>query len=142
MAKETDGNKIFSYMTTASSNLRSVGRTVVYAIIATSWAISYTQEGFHPIGYIRDVLILSIIYVFLDLLYYLISAILYKYYLTKYFIPDKDGDFQYKDPQTEITKGTKIWMEIGQVWVIILSLILLAAAVLMILTILSMDLNS
>lgn len=79
---------------------------------------------------------------FLDLLYYLISALLYKYYLTKYFIPDQDGDFQYKDPQKGITKGTKRWMEIGQVWAVTLSLILLAAAVLMILTILSMNIKS
>ena len=58
--------------------------------------------------------------------------------LAKYFNSTKDGDFQYKDESKRITKTTKCWMHIGQVWIIIMSLILLVSFIFMLLAILAL----
>jgi len=134
----TDGNKIASYMKDASSNLRSEGRKAVYAIIATAWTISFTDGKFSPTCNVQWALGLALFYLFIDLLYFLITSSLYKYLLTKYFNSTKDGDFQYKDESKRITKTTKCWMHIGQVWLIIMSLILLVSFVFMFLAILAL----
>lgn len=137
----TDGNKIASYMKDASSNLRSEGRKAVYAIIATAWTISFTDGKFSPTCYIQLALGLALSYLFLDLLFFLISSSLYKYLLTKYFNSSKDGDFQYKDESKRITKTTKYWMHVGHIWMIIMSLILLASFIFMLLAVFSLREN-
>ena len=134
----TDGNKIASYMKDASSNLRSEGRKAVYAIIATAWTISFTDGMFPPTCNVQWALGLTLSYLFLDLLYFLITSSLYKYLLTIYFNSVKDADFQYKDESKRITETTKCWMHIGQVWLIIMSLILLVSFVFMFLAILAL----
>lgn len=62
----TDGNKIASYMKDAATNLRSEGRKAVYAIIATTWTISFTNGKFTPTNAILLSLGLAIAYLFLD----------------------------------------------------------------------------
>lgn len=135
----TDGNKIVSYMNDASSNLRNAGRKAVYAIIAVAWTISFTGGKFTPTENILWSLGLALSYLFLDLLYFLISSSLYRCLLVKYFIPMLNGDFQYKDEGKRPTKITKCWNLIGQIWIIIMSLLLLASFIFMILVIFSLS---
>lgn len=139
----TDGNKIASYMKDAATNLRSEGRKAVYAIIATTWTISFTNGKFTPTNAILLSLGLAIAYLFLDLLYSLFSSSLYKFLLFKYFKPIKDGEFQYKDKVEEekITKITKFWNHVGQVWLLIMSILLLVSFIFMTYVIFSLKTN-
>lgn len=141
----TDGNKIASYMKDAASNLRSEGRKAVYAIIATAWTISFTDGKFTPTNNILWSLGLALTYLLLDLLYFLISSSLYKYLLFKYFKPKKDGEFQYTN-KTEregekVANITKSWNHIGQLWILIMSLLLLTSFLFMLLVIFSLSTN-
>ena len=139
----TDGNKIASYMKDAASTFRREGRKAVYAIIATAWTISFTNGKFTPTDDTLWSLGLALFYLFLDLLYSLFSSSLYKILLFKYFTPRKNGEFQYKneDEGKKVTKVTKIWNHIGQVWLLIMSLLLLISFVFMVYVVISLRTN-
>lgn len=141
----TDGNKIASYMKEAATNFRSEGRKAVYAIIATAWTISFTNGRFTPTKAILLSLGLAIAYLFLDLLYFLLSSSLYKFLLFKYFKPIKNGEFQYKDEDEDggkkVSKKTKCWNHVGQVWLFIMSILLLASFVIMTYVIFTLKIN-
>lgn len=139
MSNISDGGKIAAYMKEASSNLRNEGRKAIYAIIASAWAISFSEGKFTPTCDVLWSLGLAISYVFLELLYYLISSSFYKYLLTKNFVTTKDGDYKYKETSKGITKTTKFWMHVGQIWVFVLSLILLASFICMLIAIFSLS---
>ena len=126
-------------MRDASSNFRNEGRKAIYAIIAIAWTISFSEGKFTPTCYVLWSLGLAILYVFLDLLHFLISSSFYKYLLTKNFVSTKDGDYKYKETSKGITKKTKIWMQAGQVWMFFLSLILLASFICMLIAIFSLN---
>lgn len=141
MSNMSDGEKISSYMREFSSKFKSEGRKAIYVIIATAWSISYADGKFIPSNYVISALVLAVLFIFFDLLYYLISSSLYKYLLNKYFITTKDGDFLYKDTvkdETQITKTTKLWMHVGQIWTFVLSCLLLTSFIFIILAILSL----
>lgn len=136
----TDGNKISSYVTDATSKLRSGGRKAVYAIIVTAWTISFTNGMFTPTNAILWSLGLAIAYLFLDLLYYLILSSRYELLLFKYFKPINDGDFQYKDANDgeRIAKITKFWTRVGMVWLFFMSILLLVSFAFMVYVVISL----
>lgn len=131
-----DAEDVVKYLSEMSINARSVGRSVVFAIIATSWALAYSNNVFSPIPLVVWALALAIIYVFFDLLYYVLLTAVYKYILINYFEPTKSG-FQYKKGK-DASQITRKWMNVGFVWIVFMSLLLLASSILMILHIFSL----
>lgn len=129
-----DGASVVNYLADMSSKARNVGRSVVFAIIATSWTLAYSNNIFHPIPVVLWSLALAIIYVFLDLLYYVIITAVYKYILINYFDP-VEGGFVYKQGK-DASSITRVWMNVGFWWIIVMSLILLLSSLLMILYVL------
>lgn len=131
-----DGSDVVKNLAEKSSKARNVGRSVVFAIIATSWTLAYSNNVFHPIPVVLWSLALAIIYVFLDLLYYVIITAVYKYILINYFDP-VEGGFVYKQGK-DASSITRVWMNVGFWWIIVMSLILLLSSLLMILYVLSL----
>lgn len=131
-----DGANVVNYLVDMSSKARNVGRGVVFAIIATSWTLAYSNNVFYPIPAILWSLALAIIYVFLDLLYYVLLTAVYKYILLHYF-DSAEGGFVYKKGM-DASSITRIWMNVGFWWMIVISIILLASSLLMILYVLSL----
>lgn len=134
----TDGNKINSYLADNAGKSRNVGRTIVFAIIAASWSMSYANGNFSPTIWIKTSILLSIIYLTMDLLIYFILTCIYKYYLCKYFKPTKDGDFQYKSNNINLEGKTRLWHEVCFYWIVIMSLILLASSAFLIIHVVSL----
>lgn len=64
-----DGSVIASWITDMSTKAKTIGRQVVFAVIATSWTLAYTKGKFMPQPLIKWALLLALVYVFLDLLY-------------------------------------------------------------------------
>lgn len=134
--KSQDGADVAKYLADNSSKARSLGRSTVFAIIATSWTLAYSNNVFHPIPVVLWSLALAIIYVFLDLLHYVIITTVYKYILINYFDP-VEGGFVYKQGK-DASSITRVWMNVGFWWIIVMSLILLLSSLLMILYVLSL----
>lgn len=133
-----DGNMVSTYLADMSSKARSVGRNLVYSIIACSWTLSYIDNAFVPTKEIKWALVFALIYLFLDLTHYVLMTTVYKYILVDYFNPTKDGDFVYKEGK-DASSCTRLWMNIGFVWLILMSLLLIASSILMILHVLSLQ---
>lgn len=131
-----DGADVVKYLSDMSSKARAVGRSVVFAIIATSWTLAYSNNVFHPIPVVLWSLALSIFYVFLDLAYYVLTTAVYKYILLHYFV-SVEGGFVYKKGK-DASSFTCTWMKVGWGWMIAISVILLASSLLMILYVLSL----
>lgn len=131
-----DGSDVVNYLSDMSSKARAVGRSVVFAIIVTSWTLAYSNNVFHPIPIVVLSLALSIVYVFLDLLYYVLTTAVYKYILLHYF-NSVEGGFVYKKGKNA-SSITCNWMKVGFGWMIVISIILLISSLLMILYVLSL----
>lgn len=131
-----EAEDVAMYLSSTSSTAKSVGRSVVFAIIATSWTLTFSDGKFQPTIYIKYALILAILYTFIDLLYYILTTGVYKFILKNYFIPIKDGfkSKQGKDP----SKLSRKWMDFGFILLVIMSILLLISSILMILHILSL----
>ena len=133
-----DGSMVASYLADMSSKAKSVGRNLVYSIIACSWTLSYIDKAFVPTKEIKWALALALIYLFLDLTHYVLMTAVYKYILVDYFNPTKDGDFVYKEGK-DASNCTRTWMNIGFVWLILMSLLLIASSILMIMYVLNLQ---
>lgn len=131
-----DGADVANHLANMSSNARIVGRSIVFAILAISWALAYSNNVFHPIPSIVWSLAFAIIYVFLDLLYYVLTTAVYKYILINYFDTVEDG-FVHKEGK-DASSITRTWMNVGFWWMIIMSLFLLISSLLMIIYIFSL----
>ena len=59
-----DGNMVSSYLADMSSKARSVGRNLVYSVIACSWTLSYIDKAFVPTKEIKWALVFVLIYLF------------------------------------------------------------------------------
>lgn len=125
-----DGSVIASWITDMSTKAKAIGRQVVFAVIATSWTLAYTKGKFMPQPLIKWALLLALVYVFLDLLYYIASTAFYKYILLKYFEPI-DGGFKHKVGKSS-DSITRIWLKIGFLWLVIMSLVMLVSSGMMI----------
>lgn len=140
--KYSDGNTVVKYMTDASSNANTMGRRVIYTLIAVLWAIAYSEEN----GRINTSiwLIISfiggILYVYLDFLYFFLSAWFYKNILKKHFIPEENGGMAYKNKRSSqiVDCKTKCWLEVGLYWSIILMLLMFITAVSLIVHVVSL----
>ncbi len=137
----SDGSMVSAFLKDMSSKARSVGRNLVYSIIACSWTLSYIDKAFVPTKEIKWALTLALIYLFLDLTHYVLMTTVYKYILVNYFNPTRDGDFVYKDGK-DASSCTRTWMNIGFVWLILMSLLLIASSILMIIHVLNLQPNS
>lgn len=73
---------------------------------------------------------LALVYVFLDLLYYVASTAFYKYILLEYFEPI-DGGFKHKVGK-DSDSITRVWLNIGFWWLVIMSLVMLVSSGMMI----------
>lgn len=131
-----EAEDVTMYISNMSSTAKNVGRSIVFAIIATSWTITFSDGNFQPTPLIKWALLLAIIYTFFDLLYYIITTALYKYILKNYFEPIKDG-FKSKKGK-DASKLSRRYMDFGFIWLVIMSLLLLTSSILMILHILSL----
>lgn len=127
----TDGEEIKQYMQDATSNVRSVGRKSIYAIIATSWAICFKEGVLTPTTPILWAFIFAIIYIIFDYLYFFITAFAYKKLLTNYFKPEDDKEFSYKKGSNKgkVEKISKYIMCFGAIVVRILFILLLLSLV-------------
>lgn len=125
-----DGSAISSWITDMSTKAKTIGRQVVFALIATSWTLAYTKGEFTPHPLIKWALMLALVYVFLDLLYYVASTAFYKYILLEYFEPI-DGGFKHKVGK-DSDSITRVWLNIGFWWLVIMSLVMLVSSGMMI----------
>lgn len=130
--------KISGYLTDMSTKARAVGRTVVFSVIAASWTLSYSENVFKPSSEIKWSLWLALVYLFLDFLFYIIMTTVYKYILECRFKQNSDGGYDYVNNK-DVEKLTKWWMNFGFVWLIAMSLFLLASSVLLILHVLKLQ---
>lgn len=134
----TDGNQVSGYLYEMSSKAKTVGRSVVFSIIATTWTLSYSYGMFIPTLYIKWSLGLALIYLFLDLLYYFLMTTVYKYILLNYFEPNDEEGFVNKEGKNA-TRCTKWWMKFGFVWLIFMLLLLLVSSIFLILEVLQLE---
>lgn len=132
---------ISNYLVDMSTKARTLGRSIVFSIIATSWTLSYIYDVFVPSFYIKWSLALALIYLFLDLLFYVLMTTVYKYMLVNYFDPIPDKGYKNKEGKDAI-KCSKKWMNFGFVWLILLSLLLLVSSAFIILHVLHLQVNS
>lgn len=110
-----DGEEISKFMQDSTSNLRSVGRTAIYAIIATSWALS-VEKGVCPNPTILSSLFFAVLYLAADFWYFYYSAYKYKNLLEQHFEPLTDGDMEYLDKEKnekKVKEETKDIMKNG-----------------------------
>ena len=110
-----------SYITSKS---RKLGRNVVYTLLAASWALSFSKDGFQRIPLILWSLGLAILYVFLDLLYYFIAAIYFK--ILQYLNNNKSF------PAATLVKIERGWSIYFVIWNFILVLLLMTSALLIV----------
>lgn len=136
-ASSQDANAVINYLRDSSSKVSTVGRSVFFAIIATVWTLSFSNNSFNPSCLNKWSLVLAIIYVFLDLLNYLLTTAVFKYILNNFFELTEEG-FRYREGKEDCaTICSHIWMEICYWWMIVMSLLLLASSVLLILHVIS-----
>lgn len=125
--------KISDYLRDMSTKARKLGRSIVFSIIAASWTISYEYQTFAPSSLIKWSLALALIYLFLDLLFYVIMTSCYKYIIVSFF-NHKNGRVSFantKDPD-KCDDISRLLSNIGLYWLIGMSLLLLTASLLMI----------
>ena len=130
-SSSADRHAIKVYLVDMSTKARSVGRNVVFSVIAASWTICYTNNVFKPSLEIKLSLGLALVYLFLDLLYYIIMTTVYKYMLVRYFKSEDDGGYGYAG-NIDIEGRTKWWMKFGFIWLLVMSAILLTSSILLI----------
>ena len=131
--KYSDGEQIKSYLKNASSKAETMGRQVIYTLIAVLWAITYSEENGKINASIWLVIsfVCGIIYVCLDFLYYFLSNYFYKSILKNHFKPEENGGMVYKDNiSSQIVEcKTRCWMDVGCCWNFILMLLLFFTAI-------------
>lgn len=132
---------ISNYLVDMSTKARALGRSIVFSIIAASWTLSYINNAFVPTFYIKWSLALALIYLFLDLLYYVLMTAVYKYILVNYFEPISNEGYNNKENKDAI-KCSKKWMNFGFVWLILLSLLLLVSSAFIILHVVQLQINA
>lgn len=137
----TDGDVISNYLIDMSTKARALGRSIVFSIIAASWTLSYINNAFVPTFYIKWSLALALIYLFLDLLFYVLMTAVYKYMLVNYFDPIPTEGYKNKKGKDAI-KCSKKWMDFGFVWLILLSLLLLVSSAFIILHVVQLQINT
>ena len=136
----TDGDMISQYLVDMSTKARTLGRSIVFSIIAASWALSFINNAFVPSYYIKWALALALTYLFLDLLFYFIMTTVYKYILVNYFDPVPDKGYKNKAGKDAI-KCSKNWMNFGFVWLIGMLLLLLISSAFIIIHVLQLQTN-
>lgn len=110
-----------------SARLSEVGRQVVLAIIAGAWAVSYSNSVFSPSRLIVWSLALAFLYLFMDLLYYLITRIKYFRYIR---LDKEEAELKLTDEEDNIIRSQMNW-KIGSVWFVCFkTVILLVSAIL------------
>lgn len=124
-----DGDDVRVILKENASTARTVGRSVVFTIIATSWALTYSRGELHASSMIKWSLFLALVYVFLDILHYVVVTAVYKYILVQYF-DSVEGGYIYKKGK-DASACSRRWMNVGFVWLIIMSAILLVSSVLL-----------
>lgn len=124
-----DGDVVRETLKETASTARTVGRSVVFTIIATSWALTYSRGELHTTLLVQCSLFLALVYVFMDILHYLVVTAVYKYILENYFKSVEGGYVPIvgKDAST----CSRRWMKVGFVWLIIMSALLLVSSVLL-----------
>lgn len=125
-----DGDVVRETLKENASKARTVGRSVVFTIIATLWAITYSRGVFHPTNMAIWALTLALVYVFLDILHYVVITAVYKYILIHYF-DSVEGGYASKKGK-DAAKCSRVWMKIGFWWLIFMSLILFISSILLI----------
>lgn len=134
-----DGCEIISSMQGNARKGKKIERYCVYTIIATAWALSYKTGTLIYNVQIKVSLILGILWGFLDIFYYLATAIFYKYILTKYFEEKKEGNtvFVYKHDffkekvniLTEKMLNLQVYYSIGLAIIMLISAFFMGLAV-------------
>lgn len=139
-----DGYRVASSMQDNARKGKKIERYCVYTIIATAWAMSYKTGTLTYNLQIKVSLILGILWVFLDILYYLGNAIFYKYLLVKYFKPTEDSNFTYKNhvAEHEVSVKTKKLLDLQVYYSMVLAIIMLMSAFFMGLSIFNLPLAS
>ena len=131
--KYSDGNAIVKYMTDASSKADTMGRHVMYTLIAVLWAITYSEKNgtVNASIWLLISFICGILYVCLDFFYYFLSAWIYKDILKKHFKPEENGGMVYRDRISSkiVECKTKCWLDVGCYWSFALMLLLLLTAI-------------
>lgn len=131
--KYSDGEQIKNFMKEASSKRDTMGRQVIYTLIAVLWALTYSEENGKINASIWLVIsfICGILYVCLDYLYHFVSNYFYKSILKNHFIPEENGGMVYKDRISSkiVEYRTKCWMDVGCCWSFILMLLLFFTAI-------------
>lgn len=124
-----DGDAVWAILKENASSARTVGRSVVFTIIATSWALTYSRGELHTTLLVQCSLFLALVYVFLDVLHYVVVTTVYKYILEHYF-DSVEGGYIYKKGK-DASACSRRWMNVGFVWLIIMSALLLVSSVLL-----------
>lgn len=131
--KYSDGEQIKNFMKEASSKRDTMGRQVIYTLIAVLWALTYSEENGKITASIWLVIsfICGILYVCLDYLYHFVSNYFYKSILKNHFIPEENGGMVYKDRISSkiVDCRTRCWMDVGCCWSFILMLLLFFTAI-------------
>ena len=122
--REERRSRILERKAYITSKSRKLGRNVVYTLLAASWALSFSKDGFQRIPLILWSLGLAILYVFLDLLYYFIAAIYFK--ILQYLNNNKSF------PAATLVKIERGWSIYFVIWNFILVLLLMTSALLIV----------
>ena len=117
-----------------ANGLSKLGRQIVFAIIAGDWTLSYSHNVFNPSDCLLWSIALAFIYLFFDLLYYLVMYLIYH----GFFVFNKeDTKFDLLDTveNTVITQAK--WDKVAGIWVFGKTFLLLASAFLIVLHVFS-----
>lgn len=124
-----DGDDVRAILKENASSARTVGRSVVFTIIATLWALTYSRGELHTTLLVQCSLFLALFYLFMDILHYIVVTVVYKYILVHYFDP-VDGGFVYKKGK-DASDCSRLWMTVSHIWLFIMYTLLLVSSVLL-----------
>lgn len=98
-----------------ADGLSKLGRQIVLAIIAGSWTLSYSHSEFCPSVVLIWSLAFAFIYLFFDLLYYLIAYFIYHNYV---HFKEDESKMELDDTISNTIKSQAKWDRIGSYWII------------------------
>ncbi len=81
MTKNEFIQSLFDDSKRMSNELSKLGRQVVFAIIGGAWTLSYSNDEFSPSKFLLLSIALAFVYLFFDILYYLVMYLIYHGFL-------------------------------------------------------------
>ena len=128
-------SSIIGHVNELSDKISKIGRQIVFAIIAGVWTLSYSNNVFSPSDLIIWSIALAFLYLFLDLVYYIVRMWQFNSYTKKLHIAPRK---EYDKKQFDVFKAEHIWRLFSLCFTTFKILILIGSAILIFIHIITM----